>query len=95
MKRTTPCRGCGAEIRFIKMTNGKSMPVDPDPVDVFEETSPGPFINEDGVVKRKHQIEHEDGEDWYMSHFATCTEAQQFRMPRQSGPGFPHGNRRS
>lgn len=82
------CRGCGAEIIWIKMYgSGKRMPVDAEQVDVLL-YGPGSntFIRSDGVTITGAEI----GDAWdddpdanivkaYRSHFATCPAAGQFR----------------
>ena len=85
------CRGCGAEIVWIKMYgSGKKMPVDAEPVDVLiygEQNRT--FIRSDGVTIQGSEI----GDAWdddpdanvvkaYRSHFATCPAANHFRGKR-------------
>lgn len=76
------CKACGAGIWFITMKSGVAMPVNENPV---------PFIP--GAGKRKYIVEDGsviEGKDWhkgdegpmgfgYISHFATCPKAEQFR----------------
>ena len=91
MMKTSFCRACGAEIGFIKTVAGKTMPVDaksiyfmPDPL------ATEVFVTPDGNVKRGRQLTEDtaplEGEPaiGYISHFATCPEADKFRKQRKS-----------
>ena len=86
--RTTKCRGCGAEICFIKTIKGKSMPVDPMSVYFIPDAGSETFVMINGEVQ--HGREPERNEDqakvWigYRSHFATCTAADEFRKKQKS-----------
>lgn len=44
------CRGCGAQIEWIKTTAGRNMPVDPEPVFVIEGEGCDCFVLDDGAV---------------------------------------------
>ena len=87
MMRTTKCRACGAEIGFIKSVAGKSIPVDAVEVTYWK--------NPDGskkIVTPNGEVVSADLEGdlqkatgvGYVSHFATCPCADQFRKPRKS-----------
>lgn len=91
MMKTSFCRACGAEIGFIKTKAGKTMPVDakgiyfmPDPL------ATEVFVLPDGNVTRGRHLTEDtaplEGEPviGYVSHFATCPEADKFRKPRKS-----------
>lgn len=91
MFRTTQCRACGAEIGFIKTVAGKTVPVDaksiyfmPDPLATES------FVMMDGTVKRGRHLTEDtaplngEPEIGYISHFATCPEADRFRKARKS-----------
>lgn len=81
ISRTTQCRGCGAEIAFIKTVNGKSIPVDPEAVCFFQ-TDKGPekYVMPDGTVERGRKAEaFEETRIGYISHFSTCPKADSFR----------------
>ena len=80
----TTCRACGAALRFIKMTTGKTMPVDaaavryiPDP------TGKDVLVMENGSTARGRITGDEGGAIGYISHFATCTNPDYFRKPRK------------
>lgn len=88
LDRVTACRGCGKEIAFIKTEKGKTMPVDPEPVWVKQEKGGKPFIQVDGnYVYGWIAGDAEDDPDSnliaaYVSHFATCEQAERFRGRR-------------
>ena len=52
LSRATKCRGCGREIAFIKTVNGKSIPVDPEPLEFIPEAADEKFVLMDGTVER-------------------------------------------
>ena len=68
------CNKCEAQIRWIKTRKGKSVPLDPEVVEI-EDVKDGVWIaNDDGLVWKI-----EDGKEkpkasgpWYYSHFSTC-----------------------
>jgi len=57
------CR-CGAEIRFVKLRSGKSMPIDPQAYNML-------VVSPDGLA---------DVRQCYVSHFASCPMAEDFRQ---------------
>lgn len=77
------CKGCGAEIFWIKTRYGKSMPVDEKPVPYFKGDN-AKIVTDDGDVVRGNLDGPE--EDFigfgYISHFATCPKAGKFRRKR-------------
>ena len=80
--KTTPCRGCGADIAFIRTTAGKSMPVDPFPISFVHAGGPNTYVMMDGSIQRGREPRQEDAEAvriGYRSHFATCPQADRFR----------------
>jgi hypothetical protein len=85
LSRATKCRGCGKDICFIKTKNGKSMPVDPEPVEFQPEAAFDRFVMMDGTVERglavvmAYGIETKIG---YRSHFSTCPAADDFRKKK-------------
>ena len=71
------CKACGAEIIWIKMSSGKAMPCDPDPV----RYTPDPngeliLVQGNGRIVRGVRGSNAAG---YVSHFATCPQAGIFR----------------
>ena len=58
------CKGCGAEIKWVRMVSGKRMPVD----------LPGLK-----VVTRDGYTDEYEVRTGYTSHFATCPHATLFR----------------
>lgn len=75
------CKGCGAEILWVKTKRGGSMPCDPDKHVVFS-GGKQTFVMESGEVVSGTDIP-EEGKDYlglgYISHFATCPAANRFR----------------
>jgi len=85
--RTTPCRGCGKEIAFIKTVKGKSMPVDPESVYFIPAGGPNTYVMMDGSIQRGREPQQEDNEAvriGYRSHFVTCPAADDFRSKKKS-----------
>ena len=85
LSRATKCKYCGAEICFIKTANGKSMPVDPEPITFLPEDEYEKFVLMDGTVKRGVAVEGADSgirplEIGYRSHFSTCPYAEEARQ---------------
>lgn len=86
--KTTACRACGARIMFLKTAAGKTMPVD-EKGTFFLEVKDGPelFVLGDGTTARGQRVSPEQREDadrfGYVSHFATCPKADQFRKARK------------
>ena len=91
--RTTKCRGCGAQIAFIKTVKGKSMPVNPDAI-YFVRGSEFNAVTLDGEVFRgRTPGPGEAAMIGYISHWATCPEANGFRKKQKSerrGAGEGH-----
>ena len=90
LTRTTKCKGCGKLIAFIKTVNGKSIPVDTEPVRFLPEDEYEKFVMEDGTVKRGVVFEGDELDaqrfllTGYRSHFATCPMADSFRKKNKS-----------
>jgi hypothetical protein len=83
------CRSCGAPVFMAVTTNGKRMPVDtlPKPEGRFtiRRDEMGNFV---ATYIDRHTLgmleQHPDGKpDAYVSHFATCPNADQHRKPRR------------
>lgn len=87
--RTAPCRGCGAEIGFIKTVAGKTMPVNVKAVRFAKDGGKEVFVLENGtVVHGTSLMDSQAAQDeliGYTSHFATCPAAGSFRKRRKSG----------
>lgn len=62
------CKSCFAEIRWVKTMSGKAMPVDAKPEKRFVITG----NNDEGTPVG-------DVRDTFVSHFATCPQADAFR----------------
>lgn len=87
MMKTSYCRACGAGIGFIKSVAGKTIPVNVEQI-VYKQKEGGglKIVTPNGEV-----VSAEIPEDpqkatgiGYISHFATCPEADKFRKPRKS-----------
>ncbi len=86
--KTGRCRGCGAEIIFIKTENGKTMPVDMEELTIIPEAgSPQLFVTGEGKVIHGWIAGDACGEpdtvQGYISHFVTCPNADCFRKKRK------------
>lgn len=93
LSRTTRCRGCGAEIAFIKTEKGKSMPVDPEAVYFIPDCGCSVFVMADGSTRRGRVADEEEKategvpggpEIGYRSHFSSCPAADQFHRKNKS-----------
>ena len=85
LTRTTTCRGCGKPIAFIKTKNGKSIPVDPEPLTFIPELDYDKFVLMDGTVQRGQAAEETvkaETQTGYRSHWATCPAADDFRRKK-------------
>ena len=74
--KTTPCRGCGKPIVFGETMDKKKIPLDPRPP-VYRSVT----MADDGtplIVERAMLI--------YVSHFATCSVANQFSRKKAGAP---------
>lgn len=78
------CKGCGAEIDWIRTRAGKNMPVDPEPVFVAVDDGNDVFVTDEGEVIHGREVPTNDGsaEVAFVSHWATCPVAGQFRRKR-------------
>lgn len=76
------CRGCGAEIVWVRIASGKSMPCDPRMVPYWERAGAAGKV----VLQRSGQVVSCDFEGprdkltgfGYISHFSTCPRADAF-----------------
>ena len=79
------CRACGKEIMFIKTSKGKSMPVNPDARQFCPDLNgPDLYVLTDGSVLRGADAREEDKDKHigFISHFATCTNPDDFRKKK-------------
>jgi len=79
------CKGCGADIIWIKMKTGKAMPCDPEKVP-FNNTWPAgglTLITPEGKIA-KGEMDLSSDTYGYVSHFATCPVANKFRKERDN-----------
>ena len=75
------CRGCGANLIYIKTAAGKHMPCDPPLVPYWpREGGPGRIVTMDGrVVACDLEGPREKARFGRVSHFATCPAAGRFK----------------
>ena len=75
------CKSCGAEIKWIKTFSGKSMPVDAEKMYFYAGDGKELFVTENGAVIHGRRVDLYDGAArvGYISHFATCPNADQRR----------------
>lgn len=81
------CRACGAPIGFIKTKAGKTVPVDEKSVNFLPDPEGKElFVLVDGSTQRGARVEEESNSSQigFISHFATCPEADRFRKARKS-----------
>lgn len=76
------CKSCGAKIIWLPTTGGKSMPCDPEPIPYREDALGSMMIvtNDGRVVRAK--IDAASEAVGYVSHFATCPDAEKWRGRR-------------
>ena len=84
--KTGRCRGCGAEIIFIRTVGGKTIPVNPEEV-AYEQKAGGSLkiVTPNGEVFSAEQPADPQKATGigYISHFATCPNADSFRKKRK------------
>lgn len=75
------CMKCGKEIKFILMKSGKWNPVDPQKRTIIQDGGHEVLVTESGELIRGTFCSVEDGANGvgYISHFATCPAAGEFR----------------
>lgn len=77
------CDGCGRAIRFAVSESGRPMPMEADPVALG---TPGGFVlrkqGRDTVAISVGATVVEAGEKVYVSHFASCPQADAFRRKK-------------
>lgn len=72
------CKGCGAQILWIRTAAGKSMPCDPKVIFFTPGGGPETFVTSEGKTERGKRSR--DGQIGYISHFATCPQSQRFKQ---------------
>lgn len=92
------CKFCGAPIVWLKTLNGRPMPCNAEAVK-YQENYKGKdvIVLSDGKVIKATVVNPNggglapivDGEG-YISHFATCTHANEARQPRRTDSPAPH-----
>lgn len=64
------CKGCGTEIKWIKTSEGRNMPLDAKPIKVYITAIDGP--NDTWCLF-----------DAFVPHWATCPDADKFRSKKK------------
>lgn len=85
----TLCRGCGAEIIFVKLDTGKIIPIDPEPDNEAGNICAAAFPGREhwaGFTMAAWRM-IPDGWQRYRTHFATCPKASQFRKKKPTVKG--------
>lgn len=78
-KKKLTCRSCGAPIIFIISTKGHRIPCDAEPVKFdYELGGPDKVVTQNGEVL-PGRISENGAETGYISHFATCPNANAHR----------------
>ena len=72
------CKGCGAEIDWVRMKSGKAMPIDPEPVFVAEGGNQA-FITDEGDTITGTATEINTGTVAFAPHWATCPAYKSFK----------------
>lgn len=74
------CKACGAEIKWIRTVTGKMMPVDTKQVSYrYDPQGTLTLLTMDGRVITKAVLDLNSDDFGYVSHFATCPAAKEFR----------------
>lgn len=74
------CKGCGQEIKWIKLESGKSNPVDIEKYHIQDNLiDPNMVVvnKEKGIVGKISNVE-----SGYISHFSTCPNAKDFKKKK-------------
>lgn len=87
------CKGCGAEIDFIRTPTGKLMPVDMELVPFWQKDgAPGKIVKRNGLLVSAVFTEEEAPDGVSMSigripHWATCPVADRFKRAKEESHG--------
>lgn len=77
------CKACGTLIEWVRTTEGKYMPIDPDPVFVIENGGTDRFVTDEGeiITGRRARLEEEKPSlpVAFVPHWRTCLRAGFFR----------------
>ena len=81
------CKGCGAQIKWIRTIGGKKMPVDPEAAFVIPCGGSERFVTDEGAVisGRLARLDEIGGRTplAYIPHWKTCPNAADFRQKRK------------
>lgn len=73
------CRSCCSPIKWIKTRDGKNMPVDPELIAYKDAKLGDKLVTETGATYNVDPILDYPNVKGYISHFATCPEADRWR----------------
>ena len=80
------CKGCGAPIDWIKTTEGRNMPIDPEPVFIIEGGGTDRFVTDEGAVVLGRMARPDEESAalpvGFVPHWKTCPNAADFRRRR-------------
>lgn len=83
------CKGCGAEIRWLKLPSGKSMPVNPELIPYWKDPKGDRKVMTPNGEVITCTCTGKPGEETgvgYVPHWATCPEEKQFRKKPDTTP---------
>ena len=78
MNKGSTCNSCGAPIFWVRTQKGKNIPMNTGVVRLANMDPSAIVGNQEGVFSSVGNIKNPEG-DWYISHFATCPEHDQWR----------------
>lgn len=83
-RNNAKCRSCSALTYWIETKAGKYMMVDREEVDPDDCDDGSLLVGDDGSTLRTGKDAPEEGVSYYLSHFATCPNADDHRRARNS-----------
>lgn len=84
MTKTSSCRKCGANIKFIKTIGGKWLPVNPEPVYYSLLGNKDRIVTSDGRIVACTIVENITDCIGFIPHWATCKYADDFRHDKKN-----------
>lgn len=84
MTKTSSCRKCGANIKFIKTIGGKWLPVNPEPVYYSLLGNKDRVVTCDGRIVACSIVDMTTDCIGFIPHWATCKYANDFRREKKS-----------
>lgn len=84
LTKTSTCRKCGKPIKFIRTTNGKWLPVNPEPVYYSLLGNKDRIVTSDGRIVACTVVENVTDCIGFIPHWATCEYANDFRRDKKN-----------